>query len=220
MPTLFCVLFTLTGSAILPYSPCSIVTGLLFSATSVIFSIGCSLVARTAAQALLLSFLYLVATGVLNVVAIGVLEEGSGPCVWVLTACLAVVTTRWSRRSTSPWAVGTYFIALYFVFTSLATFWTFDGRQAERPLAYAHPGFMTIVALTHELRRDKVNPGVVYPLYWLALSVHFAWMYRWLLANFDRLTNRIHPPAPTAATSIRGANRIDSSDLHESPAEC
>jgi hypothetical protein len=163
----------------------------------------CSLAANQPAAAMAPPFLFALAMTVGTGLMIGMMEEASGPALWLLTAVLIPASAAWTRHQVTAASVAARFLAIHLLFCSIATFWTWDwnSHREEFPLALMHSAFLTIVNLdkrfiTNEITRNEAEVAFAIPLYWCAMLANFVWARRWMIQNFDRLVGKAAAQAP------------------------
>jgi ABC-type transport system involved in multi-copper enzyme maturation permease subunit len=184
-------LFVLTGASPVVGVLASLITGTLFLALVAQLGVACSLTARTAAGALVPTIVFPVLMNVGTLILVAVFEEGSGPVLWIGAGLAIVLARQWALRSTSTVAMACYLIALHLALAALTTFWTYNGRDDEYPIAAMLPGFIMLTTLDdHRWFDSHVPAGVLLPAYWTALVVNFLWVRHWLIVNLDRLIDR------------------------------
>lgn len=194
LPVVFTAIFCLVGRPPLVGSVCSLTVATLFLANLMMMGTLCSLTARNAAIALLVTFMFPLVMIIGTVLLTAAVEEAAGPLIWLISGLSVIATRSWTRRNISTTAVGCHFIAVHLAITALASCWTFDGVREEFPLSAMHPGFLTLVTLDDHVDREFRGHApwfVVIPCYWAALSMHFLWARNWTIRHFDRLVGRV-----------------------------
>ena len=192
LPVALTLVFSLTGASPLVGALASLVTAVLFCAILIWHGIACSLAARTVPAALSATFAFPIATLVGTGLLIGLFEEAHGPVLWVLCVVLLVGSSIWIYWRLNVASVATFLIAVHLAMCAATTFWTYDGRQDEYPVAAMHAA-VTLIALLDDRPERWLRTGL-WPVhlvcYWSALGINLVVIRYWVIRHFDRLAER------------------------------
>jgi ABC-type transport system involved in multi-copper enzyme maturation permease subunit len=225
LPGILGLFFCVTGSTTLLGVCCSIVTATLFCVLLAVHGTACSLTAKTLPGALVPTFLFPLLVNVGIAFLIPIFRQGSGPILWILSALLFVTTWFWVRRRTSTAAVAARFMAVHLALASLATCWTWTGRE-EYPIALINPAYMAIRPLVG----DPYGPFGWFPgpfawfqplaCYWACLVINILWARHWLIRHFERLVERTDRSSLPALDIHQGVRKPHIRLMAHSPPSC
>ena len=189
------VLFMPISQSTVVGAVCATISALLFLRLLMLTGVGMSLAARSLVPALV-GTLALPLTIGLGVLPLLFFEEASGPILWLVTLIALPATWAWSRRSASPAAVASFFVALHLALVGTAECWTYDGgRYGEFPIVAMNPAVWVFMPLVREFPairgwHESLPPIAMLVSYWAALAANIFIARNWIVRNFDRLVGR------------------------------
>lgn len=174
----------------------SVMTATLFCMLLIMHGMACSLVARTHAAALVMTFIFPLLFIIGMPFEMMAFEGAHGPVLWIVSPFLLVVA--WVAVTIlrpNAFTVGSFFMTVHLCLMSYAMAWTYHGQPRDaHPMQDFHSAFLALVALDRhfpEYEFRDVTWFVVYFVYWIGLIANVLWARWWLIRNFDRLAGRI-----------------------------
>lgn len=169
------------------------ITGTICGTTLVFLAVLCSMSARHVAISLapVLVFAGLMNVGI--VVSAVFFDRAAGPVTWLAVAVLLPFSWHRARQSRSPAVLAVFFASSHLAIVLFATCWTASESGDQYPLCAVHPGYITAASMALRPRDPFRHDawGFWIPVcFWTAQIVHLVWMRWFMIAHFDRLTDR------------------------------